>query len=382
VTLIGVSRGIDLMAHAVEKTSSSSKPLAARLMSIGTAVPARRLLQADIQETMASIWGLRGADLDRWRRIIEGTGIETRHGTLLPEAVVGLTTGERMIAYEQFAPALAHEAARQAVAKSGLDADDITDLIVVSCTGFSAPGVDATLARSLGLRPTVRRMTIGFMGCFGAISGLRAGVGACCANGNAVVLVVCVELCSLHMRADHDAQSQVASALFADGAAAAVLVSADAEGGDAQGGGIGRVNTGASLLIEEGRDWMTWRITDTGFAMTLTREVPMALRRALAKFVRETSESSIRSFAIHPGGPGILDAADAALELNGGRGLEAARAVLRRIGNVSSATVLFVFEELLARRHPLPALLLAFGPGLTLESIVVTPAAVACPKED
>jgi predicted naringenin-chalcone synthase len=287
-----------------------------------------------------------------------------------------MTTAQRMGVYARFAPDLAARAAAAALDRCRISAAQITDLIVVSCTGFSAPGVDVALVGALGLRPTVRRIMIGFMGCFGGITGLRAAVGACAADPTAIALVVCVELCSLHMRADQDAQNHVASALFADGAAAAVVASNKVRGGDNrqfQPGGIGRLTIGASRLIEQGQDWMTWRITDNGFAMTLTRAVPVALRECLADFVCGACRDRPNSFILHPGGPGILDAADEALQLAGGCGLEASRAVLKRFGNMSSATILFALDEAMRHGFVLPALLLAFGPGLTIESMAVLP---------
>ena len=127
---------------------------------------------------------------------------------------------------------------------------------------------------------------------------------------------------------------------------------------------------------------MSWRITDAGFAMTLSRDVPVAVRRNLGAFVTAEAPVAPASFIVHPGGPDILDAVDDALRLDGGRGLDAARAVLRRYGNMSSATVLFVLEEALRRGHGLPAMLLAFGPGLTIEGLTVLPSSDLVPEND
>jgi predicted naringenin-chalcone synthase len=136
--------------------------------------------------------------------------------------------------------------------------------------------------------------------------------------------------------------------------------------------GIGRLTQGAARLIESARESMTWRITDHGFAMTLAREVPVIVRQSLVTFVDDACGGSRpRTFVVHPGGPGILEAVDEALDLRGDSGLAAARTVLRRVGNVSSGTVLFVLEELLRTDCELPAMLLAFGPGLTVESMML-----------
>lgn len=343
------------------------------LLSVATAVPELCRDQLDVQHAMAESWGLHGAGLQRWRRIIAGSGIRTRHGVMPLEGVIHLSTSQRMQAYERFAPELAEEAARSAMSRANVGAAEITDLIVVSCTGFSAPGVDVALVERLELDRTVRRTIVGFMGCFGAISGLRTAVGACAANPGAIALVVCVELCSLHMRADANPQNQVASALFADGAAAAIVTSAPLRerGREGNAAAIGRVTTGHSALVADTRELMTWRITDAGFAMTLEREVPAVLGAHLNEFVAGACASRPELFVLHPGGPGILDAADEALGLRGECGIESSRAVLSRFGNMSSPTVLFVLDEALRHGYRAPALMLAFGPGLTIESLSV-----------
>ncbi len=284
-----------------------------------------------------------------------------------------------MRAYERLAPGLAARAAHAALDDAAVGADRVTDLVVVSCTGFSAPGVDVALVRQLGLAPTVRRTIVGFMGCFGAIVGLRSAVGACAADSRSVCLVVCVELCTLHLRSDPSTDNLIASVLFSDGAAAAVVVGNEVElsrAGAGGAGGVGRLTTGFGRLIPQGRDWMTWRVTDTGFAMTLDRCVPAALKSAVAAIAEEAAGSTGNSpdcYVVHPGGPGILDAVNDGLALAGGFGIEAARAILRRYGNTSSSAILFVLSETLARRYRPPALLLAFGPGLAVETITLQP---------
>ncbi len=354
---------------------------------------------------MARVWNLQGPALDRWQRIVEGSEIERRHAVMPADEAVGLTTAQRMNAYERFAAPLAETAARRALAHASVTSAEITDVVIVSCTGLSAPGVDVALVERLGLSPTTRRTTIGFMGCFGAINGLRVASGLCAADPASITIVVCVELCSLHMRAESDVQNLVASALFADGAAAAVVVGRKAARALAAPQNLGLrevcldgplsngarlpahlaparlesrteravacLGHGSSLLLPEGREWMTWRITDAGFAMTLSREVPVALRNTIAGFVREAGAPDDATFIVHPGGPGVLDAVDDALELRGAAGIECSRDILRRFGNMSSGTVLFVLEQALGRGHAPPALMLAFGPGLTIEGLVL-----------
>ena len=353
------------------------EPAWPRLAGLGTATPALALAASDTHDRLARLWGLSGRELDRWRRIVDGTGIEMRYGVLAPEEIVGLSTEARMKAYERLAPGLAERAARTALDDAAVGADRVTDLVVVSCTGFSAPGVDVALVRQLGLAPTVRRTIIGFMGCFGAVVGLRSAVGACAADSRSVCLVVCVELCTLHLRADRSPDNMVASALFGDGAAAAVVVGNEVELSRAAAGGaaaVGRLTNGFGRLIPEGRDWMTWRVTDAGFAMTLDRCVPAALKSAVAAIAEEAAESAGTvpdCYVVHPGGPGILDAVNEGLALAGGFGIEAARAILRRYGNMSSSAILFVLSETLRHGYRPPALLLAFGPGLAVETVTL-----------
>jgi predicted naringenin-chalcone synthase len=227
-------------------------------------------------ETLIDLWRLPSTDADRLRRIAADSGID-RRATVIPLAeVLPLTTHRRMEAYERLAPPLAIEAARNALGAAGVDATAITDVVVVSCTGFSAPGIDTELVTALGLPRTVRRTVVGFMGCYGAIIGLRTAAAACAASPGSVALVVCAELCSLHLQPDPSQESQVAAMLFADGAAAAVVSSGRSDT---------RISPGGSLLLEEAHEWMSWRITDAGFALTLSKCVPVALRRHLAAFV-------------------------------------------------------------------------------------------------
>ncbi len=365
-----VSRALSHRPFA-KSAATLAAPAGPALLGLGTATPSLCVPQAEACERLARLWGLAGEDLARWERIAAGSAVESRSGVLPIECVLDLSTAERMRVYEREAPPLAEAAAGRALRGAGIAACEITDLVVVSCTGFSAPGLDVALVERLGLPSTVRRTVVGFMGCFGAIIGLRAALSACCADPRGVALVVCLELCTLHLRNDCDPANQVASALFADGAAAAVVSGAKAVAGRGHSDPLGELTLGHSRLITRGRDWMTWKVTDSGFAMTLGREVPVALRAEIASAVREASPVVPRSYVVHPGGPAIIDAVDAGLGLGGGSGLEAARAVLRRCGNMSSATILFVLEEVVRQGHPAPALLLAFGPGLAIESLML-----------
>jgi predicted naringenin-chalcone synthase len=179
-----------------------------------------------------------------------------------------------------------------------------------------------------------------------------------------VVLVICVELCSLHFRADCHPQQLVAAALFADGAAAAIV--------DGGGGGWGQLDIGQTLVIDEASDAMTWRIVDDGFMMTLNRDVPVALERAIGSWVDRREASGL---VIHPGGPGILDAIERGVRPRAidEHSFPAARAVLNDYGNMSSGTILFVLDRYCRTGGVLPVDLIAFGPGLTIDGVGVRP---------
>jgi alpha-pyrone synthase len=264
--------------------------------------------------------------------------------------------------YAQHAGPLALAASVRALAQSEIDTTAITDLIIVTCTGFAAPGVDLALIRGLKLQPTVRRTHVGFMGCHGAINGMRSALSIADSDANAIVLVVCVELCSLHYHFGTVPERIVANALFADGAAAIV--------GRA---GPGVLST-ASCVIPDSAAAMTWTVGDEGFAMTLSRQIPSLIGAHLRPWLDDwlsgqgTNINEVSNWAVHPGGPRILDAVERTLGI---QELSHSRGILRDYGNMSSPTVLFLLERL---RHELragPTVLLAFGPGLTAEAVLL-----------
>ncbi|MGA1707268.1 MAG: type III polyketide synthase [Phycisphaerales bacterium] len=364
---------MSLSAVESRRASKADRPsVAPSLAGIGSALPERRWAQRELAALQADLWSLRGAELDRWQRIVERSGIEHRSIVGDPTELPSLSTAARMERFEEHAPPLARDAARRALEHAGCRADEVTDLVIVTCTGFRAPGLASDLIgdRGIGLPATVRPLQLGFMGCFGGIAALRAAGSIAAADPQATVLAICVELCSLHLRGDRDPQNLVASALFADGAAAAVV-----RGIDSTDAGSGpRLGRGRSLTLPEGRDEMTWRITDHGFAMTLSREVPVLVRRRLAGLL-ESASPEPRAVLPHPGGPGILEAVESSIassplaERIDPRGLVAARSVLRDCGNLSSATILLVIERAIEAGVPLPAEAVAFGPGLAIDAI-------------
>lgn len=272
-------------------------------------------------------------------------------------------TGERMKAYAEKALPLASLAVEPLL--SGEDRSAITHLIVTSCTGFYAPGIDIDIINRFGLRADVERTMIGFMGCYAAIPALKQAFHIVRSQPDAKVLVVNVEICSLHFRENAPLDQQLSFLLFADGAAAS-LVSGVEQGL--------RLESFYSTLLPQTLDFMGWTIGDQGFYMHLDEKIPAAIQSGLREHEKhvlgDTPKEAIASWAIHPGGRAILDAIQNEFHLSEDV-LRFSRSVLQNNGNLSSATVMFVLQEIMkdptSRGHGCG---MAFGPGLTLESFL------------
>lgn len=317
-----------------------------------------------------------GSGVARRHQVIGGqvvrdvfAGTDLSGSPFLPTAAndgVGPTTAERMRVYAEEAGPLALRAATNAVAESGFAPDSFTHLVTVSCTGFAAPGVDLALIRGLGLRPTVERTHVGFMGCHGALNGLRVANAYASADPAARVLVCAVELCSLHYYYGSAADKLVANAIFADGAAA---IAGTGEGSE------WAVAATGSCLIPESAGEMAWTVGDRGFEMTLSRKVPGRIAGAVRPWLEAwlggngLSVAEVGSWAVHPGGPKILSAVEEGLGLPPDA-LAASRGVFADYGNMSSPTVLFVLDRLRRADAARPCLALGFGPGLVAEAVL------------
>lgn len=355
----------------------------AYLHQIGSAVPATRYDQAFVRDTVA---GWLGASADRRLgrlvgRVFDRAGIDQRH-SVLPDFARGEgpfldggryaapSTAVRNEIYAREAIRLAADAARRAL--EGTDRERVTHVVTVSCTGFMAPGPDVHLVRSLGLRPSVQRTHVGFMGCYGAFPGLRIAQAFCAADPEAVVLVCCVELCTLHFDPQAHLDSLLSTALFADGAAAAVV------SGELPAPGTGYALDRFETTLTDHDDEMAWTIGDRGFRMRLSGAIPRLVRGEVVRALEPLWQAvgagpdDVAAWAVHPGGPAVLDAVEDAFCLDADA-LAASRAVLARYGNMSSATILFVLEKLRRDRDDRAGNVaaMAFGPGLTLESTVL-----------
>jgi predicted naringenin-chalcone synthase len=298
------------------------------------------------------------------------------HGEFFPLGADGqrreLSTGERNKIYTRESQRLAVDLARQAIANCpDLETSQITHVVTVSCTGFCNPGPDYHIINELGLSHATQRYNLGFMGCYAAFPGLRMAQQFCVADPAAVVLVMCLELCTLHLQINGGEDSMLANSLFADGAAAAI-VSARTPQVDQSCYQLGDFH---SSLIPSGKDDMAWTIGDQGFDIALSSYVPKiiganirdAIRPVLAS--RQFGLEDITTWAVHPGGKAIVDKVAESLGLKDDQ-VAASRKVLRQYGNMSSATILFVLQEIL-REQDLPRYedicAMAFGPGLTVE---------------
>ena len=287
------------------------------------------------------------------------------------ESDQGPTTSQRMQAYESNAASLAVSAVEAALQDSQVAPGEITQLITVSCSGFSAPGFDIALVRELGMPADVARTHVGFMGCHGALNGLRIAKAFTDNAPQARVLVCAVELCSLHQQYGWCPDKIVANALFADGAAAVVGKQASREPADHW-----QLIASGSTIVPDSEEMMSWRIGDNGFEMTLSPRIPDLIHQNLRPWLKQwllqqgMSIEDVGSWAIHPGGPRILSAVAETVGFEESL-LSPSREVLARYGNMSSPTVLFILKKLQAEQARLPCVMLGFGPGLTIEAALI-----------
>lgn len=313
-----------------------------------------------------------------FRRMADKGGIDHRYSCLQPgnHPEIGTvdaggvydrgrfpTTGDRMRLFEAHAPVLA----ARAVEKLGLgdDRSGITHLVITCCTGLSAPGLDLEIVERCGLNGTVERTMVGFMGCYAAINALKLGRHIVRSEPQARVLVLNLELCTLHLKETADLEQILSFMVFADGCSASLITSEPF--------GIA-LDSFHAVLAPGTRDLITWNIRESGFDMVLSGQVPGAIQEALGRQAAEilagTTVRDVDLWAIHPGGRSVLDAVERALRL-APDALAASREILRRFGNMSSATVMFVLEALMGRGPKRKVgCAMAFGPGLVAETML------------
>ncbi len=347
--------------------------------SIGCANPSQRLNRDQWLEMASSV---APSSLDRAviLRLAERSGIDGRWCASAQEVGKpaffqadpdgrGPTTAQRIELWASAAKEMSTQSCIKAIDGAKISARAITHLVTASCTGFEAPGLDAWLIENLSLSPDCRRTNVGFMGCHAAINALAIARDTVLANPDAVVLVCCAEVSSAHLHYGVRLDQLIANTLFSDGAAAVMV----ARGDPKQFPSIARTH---SIMMPDTANEMAWIIGNNGFEMTLGARVPEIIEGLVGEWVRGAlakhsfNVQDIRGWAIHPGGPRVIDAVIASLAIANESG-DASRRVLQDFGNMSSATLLFILRELLESNVARPWVGLAFGPGLAGEMLVV-----------
>ncbi len=356
------------------------------LTGIGTAVPPVKISQHDAAELIAPFNAPSERENHILHELYRRSGVKSRHSVILKAAEENLSarqsfyaepvpghedgpsTSARMACYAAHAGQLGTVAAQRALQAAKCEPHEITHLVTISCTGFQSPGFDVEILQALPLRSSTSRTHLGFMGCHGAMNGLRVANAFAQADSKARVLMVASELCSLHHQYGWSPDRIVSNSLFADGAAALVLNQSEQ--------GRLRYRSSGSCVLPNTLQEMTWQIGDHGFEMTLSAKVPHLIRTYLGPWMGEWLASlgmtvqNVAGWAIHPGGPRILSACGESLGLEHTQ-WAASESVLAEFGNMSSPTVLFVLGRLLETGITGPIVMLAFGPGLTIEAVLL-----------
>jgi predicted naringenin-chalcone synthase len=353
-----------------------------KIISIGTAVPAYCHQQMDILQFMQTIYAANETDKRKLRFLYQQSGIKQRYSVIADysrpiedwkfypqtenlEPFPSLE--QRMTIYNKQAPLLSVDAIRDCL-NHVHDPKKITHLVNVSCTGMSAPGLDLQILELMDLEKNISRTSINFMGCYAAIHAIKIADAICKADNEAQVLIVCTELCTLHFQREATLDNITSSLLFGDGSAAILL-----SGNDNNHEGL-YIDNFYSEVIPKGKRDMAWELSSNGFLMTLSGYIPDLIEEDFDKIVeralqKETlSKEEISHWCIHPGGKRILEAIYKSLAFSNGQ-LSTSYKVLNELGNLSSASVVFVLKEMLKERKQIKKLFgAAFGPGLTVET--------------
>jgi alkylresorcinol/alkylpyrone synthase len=334
------------------------------LLSLATAVPPHVVEQSEAKARAREAFGGNKALFDRLSGVFDNAGIARRH-IVAPQDwyMSGHGWGDRNAVYLDAAEKLFIEAATTAIGRAGLTADQIDGVVTVSTTGIATPSLEARAFAKVGFRQDVRRVPVFGLGCAGGVNGLSLATRLAAAEPGTLWLFVTVETCSISIRLDSaDPAAIVATALFGDGAAAAVVTSGKHS--------LARISGSAEKIWPDTLRIMGWDVEDPGLAVVFDRAIPPFIEAELTEAVDEMcaklgiTRDEIDRFCCHPGGVKVIDAIEAALRLNQGE-LNLEREVLRDYGNMSAPTVLFVLERLLERGLPDKVMMTAFGPGFT-----------------
>jgi predicted naringenin-chalcone synthase len=357
-----------------------------KILSVGTAVPEYRHSQDDILDFMQRVYAQGEAGNRKLKFLYRQSGIDTRYSVIpdysLPasewkffNASENLepfpTLEQRMQRYHDYAAGLSVKAIEDCL--GDFPVQRITHLITVSCTGMSAPGLDLELLELLQLPATTFRTSINFMGCYAAIHALKIADAFCKADKDTNVLIVCTELCTLHFQKKPTPDNLTSSLLFGDGSAAVLIT------GDTTLPGL-NIDHFYSTIAWKGKQDMAWELSSSGFLMTLSGYVADLIEGDFDKLVSgalgsaHLDKDEITHWCIHPGGKKILEAVHKSLAFTNGQ-LQQCYEVLRDYGNMSSPTVLFVLKAImnsLEEKRPCRILGAAFGPGLTMETFILS----------
>ena len=357
----------------------------ASILALVTAVPPYAFDQAEIAQKLIDIFSLNPQKAEDIKQLYKSSAIHTRYSVIsdlkkerqewnfwgpeYPKTIP--TTAQRNDVYKIEASKLAYEAAAKALKAWGGKSEDISHVISVSCTGMVAPGIEFDLMQQLNLKPSTQRLGINFMGCFGAFKGLSVAQAFAKENPKHRILLVCTELCSLHLQAEQTLDNILANSLFSDGAAA-VIVGAGSKSYETP---LWEIHNNGSIALDNTIDKMRWEVGNHGFNMKLSHTVPVLLGRHITPFVQSLVNSDFSyencDWAIHPGGKSIIQAIEKALKLQEGL-TKASWDTLANYGNMSSATFLFVLHRILEQKSSKKWTLgLGFGPGLSVEGILL-----------
>jgi len=340
------------------------------LLSLATAVPPHVVEQSEAKIAARAAFGGNKALFDRLSGVFDNAGIAKRHIVApLDWYVQGHGWHDRNAVYLEAAESLFIEAARAAIGKAGLMPEQIDGVVTVSTTGIATPSLEARAFTEVGFRPNVRRVPVFGLGCAGGVNGLSLAARLASADPGSMWLFVTVETCSISIRLDSDDPAAVvATALFGDGAAAAVVTSGKHS--------LARITASAEKIWPDTLRIMGWDIEDPGLAVVFDRAIPPFIEAKLESAVDELgaamgiSRDEVDRFCCHPGGVKVIDAIETALHLHQGE-LNIEREVLHDYGNMSAPTVMFVLERLLERGLPDKVMMTAFGPGFTCAAMLL-----------
>jgi len=359
------------------------------IIAIGTANPKYKRLQAETADLIAIGLNLKPAERRLLKSVYRATGIDERYSVLsdyckspgefefFPNTadVPFPGTAARMNIYKENALGLALSSIEDCLSRvNNFMISEITHLITVSCTGMYAPGIDIEIVHKLNLDSSTKRTAINFMGCYGAFNAIKVADAICKSEPDSTVLIVCVELCTIHFQKSMDIDNIISNSIFADGAAAILLQSAPKHKK------YFTLKSFHNDLLPQTSKEMAWHIGDQGFDIVLSTYVPDIIQAGIETFIKnllnryDLTLSDIDLYAIHPGGLKILEACEAALNISKDNNKYSYQ-TLRSYGNMSSATILFVlkaiWDDINNQNHQKNIFSCAFGPGLTLESMIL-----------